>query len=285
MNRPPKHPFRGSRITLAVLAVSTAVFAGLTLLQPAGTPRPAVDSPTAQAPARAAAQSTGAAQSAAAPPATIPGAADMLGTLRALISGAAPLVISVLGDSTGDDPGEWVDLWAQELARRGTVTLHLWDAGTAEWDANPKVYPGPERTITIWNGSRSGANPSYPLQHLDRIQPSKPSLTVLNFGHNPAPQPAGRGAEELLAGVDARWDAPIPAAVVLQNPSLNLREARTEASVAALRDWAPRAGYAAIDVNAAFRAGGDLGALLADDVHPNPAGQRLWAATVSAALG
>ena len=128
-----------------------------------------------------------------------------VGDLRAIVSSRGPLTISVLGDSTGDEPGEWVDLWARDLSKRGTVTLHFWDGATDDWKAHPTVYPGPDRPITVWNGSRSGASYAYPLEHLDRIQPSKPSLTVLSFGHNPAPERADKGAAELLAAADAKW--------------------------------------------------------------------------------
>lgn len=212
-------------------------------------------------------------------------AAGTLTDVRAMLSGPEALTISVLGDSTGDEPGEWVDLWARDLSTRGTVTLHFWDAAAADWKAQPTVYPGPDRAITVWNGSRAGASYAYPLEHLHRIQPSRPSFTVLNFGHNPFPETADKGAAELLAAADHRWAVPVPAAIVLQNPSLGFWEEQTAGSVAALRGWAPGAGYPLIDVNAAFRARGGLPGLLADDVHPNSAGQRLWADTVRAALG
>jgi hypothetical protein len=214
-----------------------------------------------------------------------PESAANLTDLRETVSGPDALTISILGDSTGDEPGEWVDLWARDLSARGTVTVHFWDAAAADWKADPTVYPGPDRPITVWNGSRAGASYAYALEHLQRIQPSQPSFTVLNFGHNPSPDRADLGAAGLLAAADTRWAGPVPAAIVLQNPSLGSWEEQTAGSVAALRGWAPGAGYPLIDVNAAFRARGGLPGLLADDVHPNSAGQRLWAYTVRAALG
>ena len=256
-----------------VLAVGTAALAGITLFQ-------AMDSGGSRVAPAATSSETAAGQ----PQAASEGAAA-LGDLRAMVSGTGPLTVSVLGDSTGDEPGEWVDLWARDLSTRGTVTLHFWDAAASDWEPNPTVYPGPDRPITVWNGSRAGASFGYPLEHLERIQPSRPAFTVLSFGHNPAPERADRGAAELLAAADARWGVRVPAAVVLQNPSLGLWERQTAASVAALRSWAPGAGYPAIDVNAAFRAHGELPDLLTDDVHPNSAGQRLWADTIAAALG
>lgn len=260
---------RGTLLLIIVLAVGAAAVAGLAFLQSLGA-RPGPDAtPAATPPA----------------PAAVPEGTVTLGDLQAIIRGPGALTISVLGDSTGDEPGEWVDLWARDLSTHGTVTLHFWDATTRDWNAHPAVYPGPDRTITVWNGSRAGASHAYPLEYLDRILPSRPSLTILNFGHNPAPERADEGAAELLAAADAKWAGRVPAAIVLQNPALGMWQEQTAGSVAALRAWAPGAGYPIIDVNAAFRARGGLPELLADDLHPNSAGQRLWADTVRAALG
>lgn len=273
MNGQKRQGTRGMGLLISVLALGTAALAGIALFQAtdAGTPQVSAAATTSD--------------SAAGPAQAAPEGAVTVRDLRAMVSSPDALTISVLGDSTGDEPGEWVDLWARDLSKRGTVTLHFWDAATGHWKAHPTVYPGPDRPITVWNGSRSGASYAYPLEHLDRIQPSLPSFTVLSFGHNPAPRRADKGAAELLAAADAKWATRVPAAIILQNPSLGLWEQQTTGSVAALRAWAPGAGYPAIDVNAAFRAHGGLPELLTDDVHPNSAGQRLWAATVSAALG
>lgn len=46
--------------------------------------------------------------------------------IRAAIASDKPMTISVLGDSTGNDAGEWVDLWSQHLAEDATVTLRTW---------------------------------------------------------------------------------------------------------------------------------------------------------------
>jgi len=49
--------------------------------------------------------------------------------------------------------------------------------------------------------------------------------------------------------------------------------------------WAKRSGRPTIDVTSAFRAGPvGLPALLMDDLHPNAAGSRVWAAAVADAM-
>lgn len=215
-------------------------------------------------------------------------AEGMLGAIQAAVQtgGAEPLVISVLGDSTGNGPGEWVDLWAQHLAKYGTVTLHQWEQVANDWDPAPKAYPGAGgRSIEIWNGSQPGSTYTYPLERLELIQPVKPSFVILSFGHNLAPKTADLGSVDLLAAVDAKWGTAIPAVVTIQNPAQGSRETRTQTSVDVLTAWAPRAGYPTINVNKAFIDNGGAAALLQDEVHPNGAGSKVWADAVIATLG
>ena len=259
-------------IGLGLLAAVTFAVVGFVFLRPEPVAEPApVRSVTAPATTQAAA------------PATDPAAT--LAAVKGMVTGADPIVISVLGDSTGNAKGEWVELWSQHLGQYGTVTLHQWDDKSGAWNPKPIVVPGPERSITIWNGSHPGANYMYALERLDIMQPEKPSFLIHSFGHNKAAQLADGGAMDLLATVDKKWGAPVPAVVVLQNPSQNAREFNTKESVEVLQAWAPRAGHPVIDVYGAFEAAGNLPSLLADDVHPNPAGQKIWVDTVIAALG
>lgn len=215
-----------------------------------------------------------------------PGAdpAQTLQTVRALVSGKDALTISVLGDSTGNSTGEWLDLWAKDLTAYGTVTIHMWDEKAHAWLPTPTVYQGGERAITIWNGSQPGSTYVYALERLAVMQPEKPSFMIHNYGHNKATQRTDAGAMDLMAAVDAKWGK-TPAVVILQNPSRNSRQLTSAYSVEVLRGWAPRAGYPVVDVYSAFRDAGALDTLLVDDVHPNPAGSRIWADTIKAVLG
>lgn len=249
-------------VFLAVLAVVTMAVAGFALF------KPVPDLGTYTAPKVTAPATT-------APTAVKP--------LTGLLAGTGALTISVLGDSTGNGVGEWVDLWAQGLAKSGTVTLHQWDSTKDGWFPNPTTYPGGDRQITIWNGSQPGSNYTYPLERLDTISPKKPSFMVLNFGHNGAPQRVDSGMVDLIAAVEKKWGK-TPAVITLQNPAQGERENRTAFNVSVLREWAKEAGRPVIDVNKAFMDTGNVGALLADDVHPNPAGSRLWADTVIKAI-
>lgn len=214
--------------------------------------------------------------------------APTLAAVKGLLAGAEPLTISVLGDSTGNASGEWVDLWAQSLTKYGTVTLHLWDAKADDWNQKVLTYPGPARPITIWNGSKSGSTHLYALQFIDKIQPEKPAFQILNYGHNNLSLRADGGSADLMRGLAAKWASDVPTVVTLQNPAVGARASQSAASVFHLRDWAARKGHPVIDVENAFNNAGNLPSLILEDglgVHPNPAGSRIWADTVTATLG
>lgn len=207
----------------------------------------------------------------------------------ALVAGTGPLTISVLGDSTGNSTGEWVDLWARDLAAAGnSVTIHLWDQETEQWRDQTVSYPGGPRQITIWNGSMPGAQADYPRDKLDVIQPEQPDLLILNYGHNGQPSAISGTFQATLTAVDEKWDEPFVTVAVIQNAAAEPRAVRSADNHAQVREWALSAGVPVIDVRAAFEEQPDLAPLIVDDgtgVHPNEVGSRIWADTVTAALG
>lgn len=227
------------------------------------------------APARSTAQATEAATSSPAPQTAVQ------------VSLVDASIISVLGDSTGNSAGEWVDLWAQDLARNATVTVHMWDQLEQQYYSQPKVYGTAEKQITIWNGSMSGASADYPVDKLPVIQPETPDVVLLSFGHNGTPQNIGPAFQ-------ATYDAVIAAApdaattVIIQNPANPPRTERTNENQAAVKQWAETNDLPTLDVRAAFDTEPDLTALLLNDgtgVHPNEAGSRVWADAIIAELG
>lgn len=214
-----------------------------------------------------------------------PDPAVMLKRIKASIAGTQPLTISVLGDSTGNERGEWVDLWARHLAKYGTVTVHFWDPKGEYYHPKTETYPGPERPIVIWDGAMPGANAQYGMDNLDELQPEKPSFVIMNYGHNQGKDGASALVWQLSASIEDKWGKLIDEAVTLQNPSMNARANFSARSVADLQGYALRFGRPVIDVHTAFQKAGNLPSLLQDDVHPNPAGSRLWADTVISKLG
>lgn len=193
-------------------------------------------------------------------------------------AGQAAKVIAVLGDSTGNDPGEWVDLWAKHLGESRRVVEHTWSWKYERWNDQPIRYGKGPGVVTIWNGSMPGAQPKYALDRLAVMLPVHPDLLVLNYGHNGFPQDTTAGLARLKAAADTRtW-------VVLQNPGLNDHAAPQEKNLAAVAAWAKSTDTPVIDVTSAFRARGPA-SLMRDHAHPNAAGSALWESVVEKALG
>lgn len=205
--------------------------------------------------------------------------ADLQG-IREIVASPNPITISVLGDSTGNNSDEWVALWAEELARFKTVRFHSWNEGKYADDVR-QTGSGP--TVDIWNGSKPGAAASYAVENLDALQPQKPDVVLLNFGHNQQPQTAGNELSKLMIAYERKWATPLPTAIVLQNVAVEPRAERSAANVNAIARMADERAIPTLDVFAAFTASPDIASLLAGDgtgVHPTPAGSRIWADVV-----
>lgn len=220
---------------------------------------------------------------AAPPPAEAPAPAS-LDPARAVLASGQPVVISVLGDSTGNDGDEWVVRWAEKLGENHKVTVHMWDAVRQDWKQDVRTFGRSGVEVTIWNASQPGETADYPADKIDRVQPEQPGLVLYNFGHNDQAGSIGPHTGQTMDAVAAHWSAQIPSAVILQNPARGDRAVTQDATLAALPGWSAQRGAPAIDVTSAFRSAGDLAALLVDELHPNPAGSQLWADTVHAAL-
>ena len=211
-------------------------------------------------------------------------AADQMAEVRAVMNGRTSVVVSVLGDSTGNEDGEWVDLWARSLGRTRHVLLHQWDDAHGGWLPRERVYGQHGPTVTIWNGSKSGAQAGYALARLEAIQPERPDLVLYSFGHNHSPGKVVAPMRALVSTVDSRWPRAPASAVILQNPQLGATAGLQAQVVAELTRWAAGAGLPTIDVYGAFEAHADKQSLFKDFHHPSPAGSAVWAAVVSEAI-
>jgi len=202
--------------------------------------------------------------------------------IRASVTSDKSMTISVLGDSTGNDAGEWVDLWAQHLSKNATVTLHNWKEGTTSWPT--RTYGTGTRQITIWNGSQPGSSGNYARFQLHAMQPEKPNLIIYNYGHNASPNGTSADIESLQRTANTDWKMQIPFVVTLQNAVRGTYVPVSDMSVAELKSWTTNRGVPVVDVRSAIPAS-SLGTLLIDDVHPNKQGSRIWADTVIRTLG
>lgn len=196
-----------------------------------------------------------------------------------------PYVISILGDSTGNDPGEWVDLIAQRIsvAYRRTVTVHDWNDDSSSYNP-PRTY-GAGAPVTVWNASARGKGPEYSRQWYKMMAPDPVDLTIVNHSHNSLERSIP-GIAELVRIAYANTEPGGGVAVVLQNPRTDQFAVRGQVTTDDLRRIYsdPNKGVVVIDVNAAFR-GRDLATLLKPDgLHPTESGSQLWADTVASAM-
>lgn len=203
---------------------------------------------------------------------------------RNVINGGDDVVISVLGDSTGNDLNEWVRLWAEDLADDGaTVTMHRWDAEELTWLDEPFVTGEGARQVTIWNGAHPGASPLI-AQENPALFPDQADLLLANYGHNGSSSDVQSGLSFILDTANEKWGEPA-VAMVVQNPATGEYEDSSAANQAVVREVSQSRSLPVIDVRAAFEDSGDASALLFDDLHPNEEGSQVWAEAVTGFFG
>jgi lysophospholipase L1-like esterase len=194
------------------------------------------------------------------------------------------------GDSTGDATTEWYYRLAVQVAAdypTHTVLYRLWNDGAGTYDAAVTIQTGTgAQSVTFWNGSVAGQVASYfaMTRFASGIQTPDPDLIFTSYGHN-----GGDDAIRQLSFYNSLTDTlktrlPIvPVILIGQNPTLTGETMAAKVNV--FRDFAARMGWGFISVHDAFKqAGVPLADLMADNVHPNTAGQILWFQTVYASM-
>lgn len=223
---------------------------------------------------------------------------------RAVRNNQRDVYLIVTGDSTGNESTEWVYLMAQWLASQcptHTVKYRLFNDGSTSWDsyATLQTGSGPALpftvtpfTIFIDNGSVSGTNTFYTMgaREASFWNGNDYDLAIVNYGHN-----LGTGQTEYIALPEwvmslAHVRSMAPRAgllVTLQNPRSSTSSdintngsAATARMVAAWRKAVELVGGGIIDVYTAFATNPDYASLMADETHPNSAGQAVWLAEV-----
>jgi hypothetical protein len=208
-----------------------------------------------------------------------------------LADAGRPFVVTVIGDSTGNEPGEWVDLAFQELAEEYDRPLiqHPWDILTdsylPEIRSNDDAASAP---IIVWNGSASGKTGQYSLAHFETLVPAQPDLVIFNHGLNNVPKPETVAPQltALVAEIERYWPASVGYAAILENPRFDGWATQHAAVIDNVSSWlSENRAVRAIDVHAAYVASTTPELLLLPDLlHPSPAGSSLTAATVLEAL-
>ena len=206
--------------------------------------------------------------------------------LRGIVRTSDPLRISVLGDSTGNDPNEWVATWAEHLGETHRVTMHRWQGEQGRYnEARTLSYGTSGSPVVIWNISEPGATASYPADKLDAGQPEQPDVVILNFGHNNHKTNVGSQLGQVRQSLAKQWRTDLPTVVVLQNPGGNKHGAGQRETLVAVAQWAKEGRVPTINVASAFENAENQSLLMYDDIHPNAMGSRLWADVVEEALG
>lgn len=204
---------------------------------------------------------------------------------------ARPFVVAVIGDSTGNQPGEWVDVAFRELSEDLDRPLiqHPWDVLTASYlpeiRSNEDAASAP---LIVWNGSASGKTGQYSLAHFDTLVPVHPDIVIFNHGLNNVPEPQSVGPQltALVAEIERYWPESVGYAAILENPRFDDWAAQHTTVIHNVTSWlAENQSVRAIDVHSAYLAAANPQLLLLPDLlHPSPTGSAVTAATVLDAL-
>ena len=208
-----------------------------------------------------------------------------------LADAGRPFIVTVIGDSTGNEPGEWVDLAFRELSEEldRPLVQHPWDILTNTY--LPEIRSNEDATaapIIVWNGSGSGKTGAYSLEHFATLVPAQPDVVIFNHGLNNVPEPATVAPQltALVAEVERYWPESVGFAAILENPRFDQWAEAHTAVIGNVTSWlAENQAIRPIDVHSAYLEAADADTLLLPDLlHPSPAGSALTAATVLDAL-
>lgn len=217
------------------------------------------------------------------PSGTTPAATALAAQAAGLVGSGRNLTIAVLGDGTGDEDGEWVQVMAKLLGETHQVKLRNLNASDpTRYDAAVD-YGTSGPTATVWNGSRRDVGAAYAARRLDFLVPTRPDVVLLSYGRNNTASTMPAALKGTYAALRAKWPS-VPVLVVLQAQDRD--DAIGPVRVAA-EEWAVTSGVPTVDVAGAFSAAGDPNRFVSvvDPPSVNSKGGRLWARTVFAALG
>lgn len=233
-------------------------------------------------------ESTAAPDDAAATTTATPPDQEVLERARALLQREERTVVLVLGDSTGNDRGEWTFRWAEQLAATRPTWIAPWNEWTEDGYVEAEPLSGEDQggedslgEVLVLSGQQTGAPAEYAASRIEQLVPETPDLVILNLGHNNGAEDVAEGLTATLEALQEQVGEDVPVLVTLQQPQVEDQAADVREAVAA---WADEEGLPTIDVAARFLEEDEPGALLLDAVHPNDAGSALWAEVVAERL-
>lgn len=261
----------GGNLAISAVVASAVALSGLALS--GWSPRNAEATSTVATPAPSVAARS---SSAPAPTATTapPAAARPVPHLPA----ARPATLTVIGDSTSNQLGGWVNVLGEQLGEsRVTRVQRISQTGQSSYRA-PIRYgdEGPE--LQVWNASTATPFAAVTDERARVVVPKRPDVVLLSVGRAADARVIGQQLSTTRSSILKAY--PQAQVVVVKQPAATPAQ---RPAIAAVGAWAVQQGVPAIDVAAAFASSPGVASLQnADGI--TDAGAQLWAATVHQAL-
>lgn len=209
---------------------------------------------------------------------------------QALAMQRKDLYVLMQGDSTGNEDTEWYRLMANALAPlypAYTFKYRLWDNASTTWGAAVTIQTGTgTKTITFYNGSFSGATPSYWTGNRNQYAYDGKDfdLIMTNYGLNVPDSwrnQAERMAEYLYTLNQQQPQAEILVTIQPPDYTNSTMLDRSANRADAQRMVAGLYGCQVVDAYNLFRtlvesSGGSTTTWYIDLIHPTPAGSAKW---------
>lgn len=265
----------GGNLAISAVVASAVAVSGLALS--GWSPRNAEATPTVATPAPSVAARS---SSAPAPTATKAPPAAARPTSRPVprLPADRPATLAVIGDSTSNQLGGWVNLLGEQLGEsRVTRVQRISQTGQSSYRA-PIRYgdEGPE--LQVWNASTATPFAVVTDERARVVVPKRPDVVLLSVGRAADARVIGQQLSTTRSSILKAY--PQAQVVVVKQPAATPAQ---RPAIAAVGAWAVQQGVPAIDVAAAFASSPGVASLQnADGI--TDAGAQLWAATVHQAL-
>jgi lysophospholipase L1-like esterase len=207
--------------------------------------------------------------------------------LQRLDSGQSA-VITLLGDSTGNEPTEWfygLSVWLAGRYPAHRTTYRTWSDRLQAYETATVLGAGAAGgpTLIIHNGSVPGTKAEYATDptRFAKLTAQPSDLYVINYSHNEGAATTYPSYPTLTDALHAKHPAAgiVP---VLQNPEGEPGKTDEQAAAHAqriqiIRTLAGENRWPVIDAYSAFQTDGrDPATLVPDGVHPSAAGHAIW---------
>lgn len=214
----------------------------------------------------------------------------LVSTLR---RGSSDAVLTVLGDSTGNETVEWVyrlSVWLGQNFPAYTVIYRLWNDATQAYGSPETIQTGTgPRAFSIYNGSHPGASYDYAANstRFPKLIPVEPTTVAVSFGYNSTGTTYKvqqlKVADFVLSkfpGIEYVLTAQPPKRKANFDAADHLKRQEDTRTLASQERWG------LIDATQPFIDYGNYDDLIStDEIHPNAPGRDLWFAEVQKYFG